>query len=190
MTKFDPSNTIPDIIVEEANRLNNIITGFINFASPRSPVLSPCRIEEVIEKNITFLSMQIEENGYAINRNYQNSLPEIQADANMLYQSFLNIFINAMQAMPAGGTIDVGISADDHIVTINVDDQGQGIDDRVLEKIWDPFFTTKEMGTGLGLGIVKNIIESHGGSIQILNREQGGARVTVELPVERPEQEE
>ena len=190
VTKFDPSNTIPDIIVEEANRLNNIITGFINFASPRSPVLSPCRIEEVIEKNITFLSMQIEENGYAINRNYQNSLPEIQADANMLYQSFLNIFINAMQAMPAGGTIDVGISADDHIVTVNFDDQGQGIDDRVLEKIWDPFFTTKEMGTGLGLGIVKNIIESHGGSIQILNREQGGARVTVELPVERPEQEE
>jgi len=190
VTKFDPSNTIPDIIVEEASRLNNIITGFINFASPRSPVLSPCRIEEVIEKNITFLSMQIKENGYAVNRNYQNSLPEIQADANMLYQSFLNIFINAMQAMPAGGTIDVGISADDHIVTVNFDDQGQGIDDRVLEKIWDPFFTTKEMGTGLGLGIVKNIIESHGGSIQILNREQGGARVTVELPVERPEQEE
>jgi signal transduction histidine kinase len=90
-----------------------------------------------------------------------------------------------MQAMPAGGTIDVGISADDHIVTVNFDDQGQGIDDQVLEKIWDPFFTTKEMGTGLGLGIVKNIIESHGGSIQILNREQGGARVTVELPVER-----
>lgn len=190
VTKFDPSNTIPDIIVEEASRLNNIITGFINFAMPRSPVLIPCRIEEVIEKNITYLSVQIKEKGYAINRNYQNFLPEIQADANMLYQSFLNIFINAMQAMPAGGAIDVTISADDHIVTVNFDDQGQGIDDQVLEKIWDPFFTTKEMGTGLGLGIVKNIIESHSGSIQILNREQGGARVTVELPVERPEQEE
>ncbi|MFC1880129.1 PAS domain-containing sensor histidine kinase [Thermodesulfobacteriota bacterium] len=190
VTKFDPSNTIPDIIVEEASRLNNIITGFINFARPRSPVLIPCRIEEVIEKNITYLSVQIKEKGYAINKNYQNSLPEIQADANMLYQSFLNIFINAMQAMPAGGAIDVTISAEDHIVTVNFDDQGQGIDDQVLEKIWDPFFTTKEMGTGLGLGIVKNIIESHGGSIQILNREQGGARVTVELPVERLEQKE
>jgi signal transduction histidine kinase len=189
VTKFDPSNTIPDIIVEEASRLNNIITGFINFASPRRPVLSPCRIEEVIEKNITYLSMQLAENGYAINKSYQNSLPEIQADANMLYQSFLNIFINAMQAMPGGGTIDVAIRADNNIVAINFDDEGQGIDDPVLEKIWDPFFTTKEMGTGLGLGIVKNIIESHGGSIQILNREQGGARVTVELPVERPEQE-
>ena len=133
--------------------------------------------------------MQIEENGYAINKNYQNSLPEIQADANMLYQSFLNIFINAMQAMPVGGTIAVTISADDNIVTIHFDDEGQGIDGEVLEKIWDPFFTTKEMGTGLGLGIVKNIIESHGGSIQIANREPSGARVTLELPVERPELE-
>jgi signal transduction histidine kinase len=187
VTKIDPSNSIPDIIVEEANRLNNIITGFINFARPRSPVLSPCRIEEVIEKNITYLSMQMEENGYTINKGYQNSLPEIQADAAMLYQSFLNILINAMQAMPGGGAIDVSIGANDNIVTIDFDDQGKGIADEVLEKIWDPFFTTKEMGTGLGLGIVKNIIESHGGSIQIVNRDQGGARVTVELPVERPE---
>ena len=92
----------------------------------------------------------------------------------MLYQSFLNIFINAMQAMPGGGTINVEISADENIVTINFDDEGRGIDDAVMEKIWDPFFTTKEMGTGLGLGIVKNIIESHGGSIQILNLEPVG----------------
>ncbi|MDX2502373.1 MAG: ATP-binding protein [Deltaproteobacteria bacterium] len=188
VTKFDPSNTIPDIIVEEANRLNNIITGFINFARPRNPVLSPCRIEEVIEKNITYLAMQLKENGYAINKSYENSLPEIQADADMLYQSFLNIFINAMQAMPGGGSIDVAILADEDLVTLNFDDEGQGIDDHVLEKIWDPFFTTKEMGTGLGLGIVKNMIESHGGSIQIYNRSQGGTRVTVELPVEQNDQ--
>jgi len=187
VTKIDPSNTIPDIIVEEANRLNRIITDFINFAKPRSPNFSPCRIQEVIDKNITFLTMQIEEKGYRIKQNYQNSLPEIQADAAMLYQSFLNILINAMQAMPDGGCIDISISANDKIVTVNFEDEGQGIADEVLDKIWDPFFTTKEMGTGLGLGVVKNIIESHGGSIQIQNRSSGGARVTVELPVEQPE---
>lgn len=186
VTKFDPTNTIPDIIVEEANRLNRIITDFINFAKPRSPNLVPCRIEEVIEKNITFLAMQIQENGYTIKQNYQNSLPEIQADAAMLYQSFLNILINAMQAMPNGGTIEIAIRANDKMVTINFEDEGQGISDEVIKKIWDPFFTTKEMGTGLGLGVVKNLIESHGGSIQIQNRSQGGARVTVELPVEQP----
>jgi len=185
VTKVDPSNTIPDIIVEEANRLNNIITDFINFAKPRSPNLVPCSIEDVIDKNITFLSMQIEENGYAIKQNYQNSLPEIQADAAMLYQSFLNILINAMQAMPNGGNIEVAISSSDKIVTINFEDEGQGIPKEVIDKIWDPFFTTKEMGTGLGLGVVKNLIESHGGNIQIYNRSQGGTRVTIELPVEQ-----
>jgi signal transduction histidine kinase len=185
VTKVDPSNTIPDIIVEEANRLNQIITDFINFAKPRSPNLVPCRIEEVIDKNITYLTLQIEENGYVIKQNYQNSLPEIQADAAMLYQSFLNILINAMQAMPNGGTIEIAIRANDKMVTIKFEDEGQGISDDVIGKIWDPFFTTKEMGTGLGLGVVKNLIESHGGSIQIFNRSQGGTCVTVELAVEQ-----
>jgi len=128
----------------------------------------------------------MKEKGYTIKKDYQNFLPEIQADADMLYQSFLNIFLNAMQAMPNGGIIEVAVRSNSKVVTINFDDQGQGIATEILEKIWDPFFTTKEMGTGLGLGMVKNIIESHGGNIQIDNRAQGGTRVTVELLVENP----
>jgi len=186
VTKIDPSNTMPDIIVEESSRLNSIITDFINFAKPGSPKLNLCRIEDVIEKNVAFLSMQMKEKGYTIKKDYRNFLPEIQADADMLYQSFLNIFLNAMQAMPNGGIIEVAVRSNSKVVTINFDDQGQGIATEILEKIWDPFFTTKEMGTGLGLGMVKNIIESHGGNIQIDNRAQGGTRVTVELLVENP----
>jgi signal transduction histidine kinase len=68
---------------------------------------------------------------------------------------------------------------------VHIDDEGQGIPNANLEKIWDPFFTTKEKGTGLGLGIVKNIVESHGGSIQIMNRPVRGTRVTIELPVKQ-----
>jgi two-component system sensor histidine kinase HydH len=181
--KIDPENTIPDIIVEEASRLNSIITEFINYAKPRSLNIAACRVEEVIEKNITFLEVQIKEQGYIIKKNYQNSLPEIMADADMLYQSFLNILINAMQAMPHGGRILVEVSSNDHLVTVHFDDEGQGIPNENLEKIWDPFFTTKETGTGLGLGIVKNIVESHGGSIQVVNRPVRGTRVTIELPV-------
>jgi signal transduction histidine kinase len=187
VTKIDPSNTMPDIIVEESSRLNSIITDFINFAKPGSPKLTLCRIEDVIEKNITFLSMQMKEKEYSIKKDYQNFLPAIQADADMLYQSFLNIFLNAMQSMPDGGIIDVAIRSNGNMITINFDDEGQGIAEDILEKIWDPFFTTKEMGTGLGLGMVKNIIESHGGNIQIDNRTHGGTRVTIKLPVESPE---
>jgi len=183
--KVDPANTIPDIIVEEANRLNRIITDFINYAKPRSPNFAGCRVEEVIDKNITFLEAQINEQGYVVKKNYQNSLPEIMADSTMLYQSFLNILINAMQAMPDGGRILIEVGAGDHLVTVHFDDEGQGIPHENLGKIWDPFFTTKEMGTGLGLGIVKNIVESHGGSIQIVNRPVRGARVTIELPLKQ-----
>jgi signal transduction histidine kinase len=85
--------------------------------------------------------------------------------------------------MPEGGRILIEVSAGDHLVTVHFDDEGQGIPNENLEKIWDPFFTTKEMGTGLGLGIVKNIIESHGGSIQIVNRPVRGARVTIEFQI-------
>jgi two-component system, NtrC family, sensor histidine kinase HydH len=183
VARVDPQNTFPDIIIEEANRLNRIITDFINYARPRNPKIAPCRVEEVIDKNITFLEAQNKERGYVIKKSYQNSLPEIMADSAMLYQSFLNILINAMQSMPDGGRILVEVSSSDHRVTVHFDDEGQGIPSENLAKIWDPFFTTKEQGTGLGLGIVKNIVESHGGSIQIVNRPVRGARVTIELPI-------
>jgi signal transduction histidine kinase len=88
-----------------------------------------------------------------------------------------------MQSMPDGGRILVEISSNDHALTVHFDDEGQGIPSENLDKIWDPFFTTKEQGTGLGLGIVKNIVESHGGSIQIVNRPVRGTRVSIELPV-------
>jgi signal transduction histidine kinase len=183
VSAVDPANSIPDIIVEESTRLNGIITDFINFARPRNPNLRPCRIEDVLEKNITYLDAHIRESDCRIEKRYTNSLPEIMADTDMLYQSFLNILINAMQSMPSGGNIVIGIEANGKMVTVKIDDEGEGIPDELLEKIWDPFFTTKKKGTGLGLGIVKNIIESHGGSILIANREEKGTRVTVELPV-------
>jgi two-component system, NtrC family, sensor histidine kinase HydH len=187
VAKIDPSNALPDIIVEEASRLNGIITDFINFARPRSPKLSPCRLDDVIEKTISFLAAQIEERRYTIEKAYQHPLPEIMGDAPLLHQSLLNLFINAMQAMPDGGRIGVGLHTDGGIARVEIEDAGQGIPADLSEKIWDPFFTTKDKGTGLGLGIVKNIVEAHGGTIRIANREPQGARVTIELPVLKPE---
>jgi signal transduction histidine kinase len=187
VAKIDPSNALPDIIVEEANRLNGIITDFINFARPRSPKLNPCRLDDVIEKTLTFLAPQIEGRGYTIEKAYQNPLPEIMGDAPMLHQSLLNLLINALQAMPEGGHISVGLRAEGGHACIEIEDAGQGIPADLSEKIWDPFFTTKDKGTGLGLGIVKNIIEAHGGSIRITNRVPKGARVTIELPVRTSE---
>ena len=185
MVAVDPSNTIPDVIVEETERLNNIITDFFNYAKPRNPNLTPCRVEEVIDKNLTFLAPQLDGQGYRIQTRYGNNLPEIVADTAMLYQAFLNILINAMQAMPDGGDVQIEVDSTDGSVQVTFLDDGAGIPHDVSEKIWEPFFTTKDFGTGLGLGIVKNIVESHGGNIQMDNRPEGGAGVFIELPVKQ-----
>jgi signal transduction histidine kinase len=186
--KTDASNTlnaIADIIVAEARRLNHIITDFLNYARPKTPNRSPCRIDEVITKNIHFLEHQMQQNRYVINTTIDDDLPDIMADGDMIYQAFLNLFINCMQAMPDGGAIDVTIEADDGAVWLYVEDEGEGVSASIMEKIWDPFFTTKEKGTGLGLGIVKNIIEAHDGMIRIDNRHEKGARVSIKFPLSR-----
>ena len=185
MAKFDPANTIPDIIVEESNRLNNIITDFLNFAKPISPDLKTCRVEKIIDKNIVALSQQVQDKKYDIKVLSDGPLPEIMADSDMLYQAFLNILINAMQAMPEGGKIHIKIETDHNNNTLSIffKDEGAGINKDVMEKIWNPFFTTKSQGTGLGLGIVKNIIESHRGNIHIRNRSSIGAQVIIQLPI-------
>ena len=105
------------------------------------------------------------------------------ADGDMLYQAFLNLLINAMQAMKAGGVIDVTIETGEGAIWIYIEDEGEGVTESALDKIWDPFFTTKEKGTGLGLGIVKNIIEAHDGLVRIDNRQDKGARVSVKFPI-------
>jgi signal transduction histidine kinase len=185
LSEKNSSTTIPEVIVEEADRLNNIITDFLNFAKPRTPNFTPCQVEEVLEKNIPFFSSQIEDQNCSITKRFEQNLPKVMADASMLYQAFLNILINAMQAMPEGGEISIKIKSNDNGVTIFFEDDGEGISDDVFEKIWTPFYTTKEKGTGLGLGIVKNIIEAHGGEVYMENRSQGGARVGITLPIKQ-----
>lgn len=184
MSGFDAANKIPDIIIEESSRLNNIITDFLNYARPKSPSHADCRIADILEKNITYLKPQIEEKGYVIKTYIADALPPLSADADMLHQAFLNILLNAMQAMPDGGEIQIEVNSTDHSVIIVFEDEGPGIAPENIDKIWNPFFTTKETGTGLGLGIVKNIIESHGGTIDIRNNTPlRGVSVRIELPV-------
>ncbi|MBI5552523.1 MAG: two-component sensor histidine kinase [Desulfobacterales bacterium] len=185
MAQDDPMGKIPSIIIEESSRLNAIITDFLNFAKPKAPNLLACRIEDVIDKNIRFLATQTESRGYKIHTYFDNGLPVIQGDADMLYQAFLNIFINAMQAMPDGGEIAVWAKSANNSLWVAVEDQGNGISPQAMEKIWDPFFTTKDKGTGLGLGIVRNIIEAHGGQVRMDNRPEGGARVSIRLPIQK-----
>ena len=183
MEKLEAKTIIPDIIVEESTRLDNIITDFLDFAKPKTPDLHLCRVENIIEKNISYLTPQIEDNNFTIIREISGNLPEILADSSMLYQAFLNILINAFQSMKNNGSITIRVGHNSGSIVINFIDTGEGVPDEVLKKVWTPFFTTKDTGTGLGLGIVKNMIESHNGTITITNEQSKGANVEIRLPV-------
>jgi len=181
--KHNSDSNLLNVIIEEANRLNDIVTDFLQLSLHRPTSLVPCGIKDIIEKNILFLTPQLQNSPYEIVSKYQSDLPQIKADPNLLYQAFLNILINSMQAMPNGGLISIAVSSDNINIYIIIDDEGDGISDSLLDKIWDPFFTTKEKGTGLGLSIVKNIIEVHHGDISIENGPRCGAQIRISLPI-------
>jgi signal transduction histidine kinase len=184
----DPSHGMAGIIVEEAERLNRIISDFLAYARPIQPDLLPIQVIDVLDKTILFLAPQLEEAGVRVTRHAAPGLPVIRGDAALLHQSFLNLLLNAMQAMPSGGTIDVKLHTQSERLVIQIIDHGSGVAAELREKIWTPFFTTKEQGTGLGLAIVRNIIETHGGSIAISNQEGAGACFSLALPIDRETQ--
>jgi two-component system sensor histidine kinase HydH len=179
----DPQDQLTDLIVQEAKRLNTIVTDFLNSARPPTPNLMPCNVDDILEKNLRFLAPETEKNGYKIHKRLATHIRQIQADPGLLYEAFLNILMNAMQAMPEGGTITVELADRQDTLTIVFSDEGKGIPDDLLKKIWQPFFTTKDKGSGLGLPVVRKIVEGHGGTVRIENGPLKGVQVTVTLPV-------
>lgn len=188
LIKYEPENQLANVIVDESQRLNEIVTEFLDFARPQIPKFANMSLMEVLDKNLTLLAPEIDKKNIRIVRRYGGPT-FIQADPDLLYRAFLNIFLNAIQAMPDNGEINIkttGINnGDGHRALVVISDNGNGIDTQQINNIFDPFFTTKNKGSGLGLTIVKNIIDAHNGSIAISNLEAGGTEVIIELPVKR-----
>ncbi len=183
LQKLDPSNPMPGIIVEEASRLNDIITDFLSFARPPQPTLRPGHLRPLVEKALQHLANEIEDRQIVISTKFDEGLSAVMMDSDMIYQALLNLLLNAMQAIQTQGRIDIAVTVQDERIKLILQDTGPGIDESILHKIWDPFFTKKEKGTGLGLGIVKQILEVHKGQISISNASQGGACVEIRLPM-------
>ncbi len=174
---------LSNIIIDESGRLNDIVTDFLDFAKPQVPNLQDCHLEEIINRNLSFLRPELDKKGVSINNGNLNSKPyTIRADPKLLYRAFLNIFLNAIQSMRDGGNINIKIEEEKENYRVEIQDTGIGINKGNLNKIFNPFFTTKEKGSGLGLAIVKKIIEGHKGDIWIESEEEVGTSVFVKLP--------
>ncbi len=174
------------MIMEEATRLNAILTEFLDFARPKTVRHSVCNIEDVIERNISFLEPELKRLKIQVEKHYESDGEILKADPDLLYRAFLNIFNNALQAMPEGGRLSIKTFIEENgkrNMKILISDSGRGITEEHLQKIFKPFFTTREKGTGLGLAIVTNIIESHKGKIRIKSQPGKGTTVEITLPM-------
>lgn len=184
-TNPDPARIqkLSGVIVEEATRLSSILTDFLEFARPRSPASRPIDVRDVVSRVRNNLEQEMKSRGlHWVDRPLNGFEPIVQGDPDLLYQAFLNVAINAFDAMEEGGELSVDIVDEKSRVRIDFVDTGRGIKEADIPKIFTPFFTTNEMGTGLGLSVVHNIITAHGGELSVESKDGQGASFSIFVP--------
>ncbi len=175
---------------EAVKRGNQVILGLLDFSAPRALELQQEKLEELIEESLALVKHECVKTRTTIVRLLAPDLPLLKLDRNKIEQVFVNLFLNAMQAMPEGGRLTVRAHATGRAETparcqvmVQVEDTGVGIPAENLPRIFEPFFTTKRArrAAGLGLAVVRRIVDMHRGTIQVGNRTEGGVRVTLGL---------
>ena len=183
--KDDPRWDDVDIIVRETIRCREIVKRLLDFAKQTKPQKKWTNVNTLIENIVLLVRNQTSFRNIAIDKNLADNLPEILSDTDQIQQVFINIILNAAEAMTKGGTlrIESALTVDKQFITIRFADTGPGIPEEQRERIFDPFYTTKEHGTGLGLSISYGIVEQHGGTIGVESCQGKGSTFTVQLPV-------
>ncbi|MBD3232162.1 MAG: GAF domain-containing protein [candidate division Zixibacteria bacterium] len=180
------------VIHDEVNRISSIVNQLLDFYRPYKNVFELVDIRELLNDIINVMSNSFEEAG--VNVQLDNGIDrshKITGSSEQLRQVFMNILINATEAMPDGGDIRITSILDNDCLRLSVSDKGTGIPDEYINRIFEPFFTTKEGndGTGLGLSVSYGIVKNHGGSITVKNNEDRGATFTISLPLKEPGEE-
>ena len=171
-----------EYVVSEVSRINELITEFLDFAKPNPPlrVLQPAR--PLVDEILGFCAPELAAHNVDVQVDDQAPGATIYADAKQLKQACLNLILNAIDAMPDGGRLTLGIRSVGDNTLISIADSGQGIAAEMIERIFTPFVTTKASGTGLGLAKVYSIMESHDGSIECLSEKDAGATFSLYIP--------
>jgi two-component system sensor histidine kinase HydH len=174
------------VMVKEVDRLNRVITELLDFARPREPHRELHSLEEILDHTLEVLKPELAKKKVGVEKKYERELPLARVDRDQLSQAFLNLLINSLESMEDGGKIRVGIRRErQDSLRVSIGDTGKGIPREDLEKVFEPFFSTKRKGTGLGLSIVHQIVEGHGGDIQVESQEGEGTFFQITLPIGR-----
>lgn len=172
-----------EVMQSEIGRLTLLVEQFLDFARPKRPAITPQKLQEIMEETLLLVRTEARRRGIRIAKAWTGDLPVVWVDGTQIKQVFLNILLNAMQAMPSGGGIEVRMHANGECITTEIHDHGEGMPAAVKAQLFTPFFTTKPKGVGLGLSISQRIIEGHRGAIRVISQPGVGTTVRIELPL-------
>ena len=201
----DFRETFSNLIGHEIDRIDSLVNQLLRFARPAKPHLKPMHVHEILEKSLLLIGHRLFQKQIKLNRAWDANVDTIRADADQLEQVFLNFFLNAMDAMKRGGELTVstqirtgeelvaglaqgngnGSRHDEEVLRITIRDTGEGIRSEDIAHVFDPFFSTKDYGTGLGLSVVHGIIQEHGGQIEVESELKKGTAFHILLPLVR-----
>ncbi|MFQ5906182.1 MAG: ATP-binding protein [bacterium] len=188
--KGDERKKYAAIISKEASRINRTIQEILTFSRTRKPELSPLDANDLLNEIVDSMKVKAEEANVDIDWQPGDDLPEISGDRHQLSKVFSNLILNAIQALEEGGNVELLTRKNKEGVVIEIRDDGAGIPMEIQQKIFNPFFTTKDKGTGLGLAIARKIVEEHGGTIEVHSDGEKGTNFTVKFPVEADNSEQ
>ncbi|WP_462323439.1 ATP-binding protein [Desulfoplanes sp.] len=185
-TRFEPESDeygAAEIMVHEVDRLNRVVTELIEYARPSRIAVRKTDLQEMIAHSLSLIRHDVHTAGVRVETDIPDNLSEVVLDPDKMQQCLLNMYLNAVQAMPEGGTLRVeGFRTADERFGLRIRDTGKGIPANDLSKIFDPYYTTKNQGTGLGLAMVLKIVEAHGGEIDVVSGEGEGTVFTLLFP--------
>ena len=171
-----------DIARSEVNRLDSIVTQFLRAIRPSRPQLRPENINTIVEEAVRFFTPEIQDRDMVVEQELRSDLPLLQLDRDQMKQAFYNVIKNSLEAMKRRGILRIRTDRDDTHVLITFVDTGGGMSVRNLSRVFEPYFTTKPSGTGLGLLIVRRIVREHGGELSIESSQDKGLTLTIRLP--------
>ncbi|MCF7915070.1 MAG: PAS domain S-box protein [Spirochaetaceae bacterium] len=172
-----------EIITEEIERLNGIVVDFLFAVRPMDTSMKRSTVNGVVEELIEFIKYELEENQVKLDTKLQRNLPKVDLDEKYMKQALINIIKNGVAAMNQGGTLKIVTREDQGFVHIDISDSGIGMSEEQLSKIFEPYYTTKEFGSGLGLTVVYKVVREHNGEVSVHSRENQGTTFTISLPI-------
>ncbi len=171
-----------EIAKSEIQRLDSIVHQFLRAIRPSTPQFGSHDLNEILEESVTFLRPEIRDRDIIVEMDLDPTLPRVEVDRDQIKQAFYNVIKNAFQAMKTGGILHIRSWQNEFYISVSFNDTGGGISQEKMSKLFQPYFTTKSSGSGLGLLIVRRIVREHGGEIEIESNEGKGVRVTIHLP--------